>query len=69
MRYSDLVASSVSTNMSLHRKARSLRPLFAFKRTPSFTSILGPMYLVGAVRSRRLGKLLEPALFESTCIV
>ena len=54
MRYKDFVVSSVSTRISLHKNARSLRPLFAFMRTPSFKSFLGPIYLVGAVRSSRL---------------
>ena len=54
IRYKVFPASSVSTRMSLHRKARSLRPLLALKSRPSLNSLRGPMSRVGADKSRRL---------------
>ena len=54
MRYNDFAFTSVSTRISLQRKAESLRPLFDFVRIPSLNNFLIPILRVGAVRSKRL---------------
>lgn len=54
MRYKFCAVSSVSTMMSLHKKPRSLRPLFALNNIPSLRSFRWPICRVGAVRSKRL---------------
>ena len=54
MRYNDFAFTSVSTRISLQRKAESLRPLFDFVRIPSLNNLLIPILRVGAVRSKRL---------------
>ena len=63
MRYNDFAFTSVSTRISLQRKAESLRPLFDFVRIPSLNNFLIPILRVGAVRSKRLFTLNETASY------
>jgi hypothetical protein len=54
MRYSVCNPSSVRIRMSLHKKAFSFLPLFAFVTRPCLRSRRVPIFLVRAVRSNRL---------------